>query len=85
MATSDAVCGPATIDRKQHRMSEQWTSGAYPAVPPDEKFRHDLQRALEQTHRQQMAQRKLGAQVRKDMAPSCARRQALPCCCWRCC
>jgi hypothetical protein len=41
-------------------MSEQWTVEAYPAVPPDEKFRQDLQRALEQTHRQQMAQRKLG-------------------------
>jgi hypothetical protein len=41
-------------------MSDQWTAEAYPSVPPNEKFRHDLQRALEQTHRQQMAQRKLG-------------------------
>jgi len=41
-------------------MSKSWTPEAYPAVPPDAKFRQDLQRALEQTHRQQMAQRKLG-------------------------
>jgi hypothetical protein len=40
-------------------MNDQWTAEAYPAVPPNEKFRQDLQRALEQTHRQQMAQRKL--------------------------
>jgi hypothetical protein len=40
-------------------MSELWTPEAYPAVPPDAKFRQDLQRALEQTHRQQAAQRKL--------------------------
>ncbi|MFN8469394.1 MAG: hypothetical protein U0X20_27815 [Caldilineaceae bacterium] len=43
-------------------MSDQWTADTYPAVPPDDKFRQDLQRALEQTHRQQMAQRKLGTQ-----------------------
>ena len=42
-------------------MSEPWTPEAYPAIPPDAKFRQDLQRALEQTHRQQMAQRKVGA------------------------
>lgn len=42
-------------------ISKPWTPSAYPAVPPDAKFRHDLQRALEQTHRQQMAQRKIGA------------------------
>lgn len=41
-------------------VSKPWTPEAYPAVPPDAKFRQDLQRALEQTHRQQMAQRKLG-------------------------
>jgi hypothetical protein len=41
-------------------MSDQWTKDVYPTIPPDEKFRQDLQRALEQTHRQQMAQRKLG-------------------------
>lgn len=40
-------------------MSESWTPEIYPAVPPDAKFRQDLQRALEQTHRQQAAQRKL--------------------------
>jgi hypothetical protein len=40
-------------------MSESWTPETYPAVPPDAKFRQDLQRALEQTHRQQAAQRKL--------------------------
>ena len=43
-------------------MSEPWTPEAYPAVPPDAKFRQDLQAALERTHRQQMAQRKLGTQ-----------------------
>ena len=42
-------------------MSKPWPPDAYPAVPPDAKFRHDLQRALEQTHRQQTAQRKVGA------------------------
>lgn len=42
-------------------MSEPWTPETYPAVPPDAKFRQDLQRALEQTHRQQIAQRKVGA------------------------
>ena len=42
-------------------ISKSWPPGAYPAVPPDAKFRQDLQRALEQTHRQQMAQRKVGA------------------------
>ena len=43
-------------------MSEPWTPEMYPAVAPDAKFRQDLQRALEQTHRQQAAQRKLGTQ-----------------------
>ena len=42
-------------------MNEPWTPETYPAIPPDAKFRHDLQRALEQTHRQQIAQRKVGA------------------------
>jgi hypothetical protein len=41
-------------------MSDQWTADTYPAVPPNEKFRQELQLALEQTHRQQIAQRKLG-------------------------
>lgn len=41
---------------------EQWAVDALPAVAPNAKFRQDLQRALEQTHRQQMAQRKLGTQ-----------------------
>jgi len=45
-------------------MSESWTPQTYPAVPPDAKFRQDLQRALKQTHRQQAAQRKLGTQSR---------------------
>jgi hypothetical protein len=43
-------------------MSKPWTPDVYPSVPPDAKFRQDLQRALEQTHRQQAAQRKLGTQ-----------------------
>ncbi len=42
--------------------AEQWTADALPPVAPNAKFRQDLQRALEQTHRQQMAQRKLGTQ-----------------------
>jgi hypothetical protein len=45
-------------------MSEPWTPETYPAVAPDAKFRQDLQRALEQTHRQQSAQRKLGTHGR---------------------
>ena len=43
-------------------MSESWTKDSYPAVPPDARFRQNLQAALEQTHRQQAAQRKLGTQ-----------------------
>lgn len=46
-------------------MSEQWTAESYPAVPLDAKFRQDLQRALEQTHRQQAVQRKLGTGYRR--------------------
>ena len=42
-------------------MSESWATDSYPAVPPDARFRQNLQAALEQTHRQQAAQRKLGA------------------------
>jgi hypothetical protein len=51
-------------------MSDQWAAEAYPAVPPNEKFRQDLQRALEQTHRQQMAQRKLGTHSSEKRALS---------------
>ncbi len=51
-------------------MSDQFTAESYPAVPPDDKFRQDLQRALEQTHRQQMAQRKLGTQGGQKQALS---------------
>ena len=43
-------------------MSESWATDTYPAVPPDARFRQNLQAALEQTHRQQAAQRKLGTQ-----------------------
>jgi hypothetical protein len=51
-------------------MSDQWTKEIYPTVPPNDKFRQDLQRALEQTHRQQIAQRKLGTHParRQDQA-----------------
>ena len=49
-------------------MSEEWVSNSTPSVPPDDKFRQDLHRALEETHRQQMAQRKLGA--RPDQVPN---------------
>ncbi len=51
-------------------MIDQFTAQSYPAVPPDDKFRQDLQRALEQTHRQQMAQRKLGTQGGQKQARS---------------
>jgi hypothetical protein len=50
-------------------VSDQWIVDTYPAVPPNEKFRQDLQRALEQTHRQQAAQRKLGTQGRRKTSP----------------
>jgi hypothetical protein len=50
-------------------MSDQWTVDTYPAVPPNEKFRQDLQLALEQTHRQQAAQRKLGTHGRRKTSP----------------
>ncbi len=49
-------------------MSEQWTPGAFPTAPLDAKFRQDLQRALEQTHRQQAARRKLGARSKPKAA-----------------
>ena len=41
-------------------MSEEWMSSSTLQVAPDAKFRQDLQRALEQTHRQQLVQRQLG-------------------------
>lgn len=52
-------------------MSESWTKDSYPAVPPDARFRQNLQAALEQTHRQQAAQRKLGTQrpARRMLSP----------------
>jgi len=56
---SHPISDPVSDPRSEPR-SKSWTPEAYPAVPPDAKFRQDLQRALEQTHRQQMAQRKLG-------------------------
>ena len=42
-------------------MSEQWKLDDVPQVAPDDKFRQDLHLALEQTYRQQMARRQLGA------------------------
>jgi hypothetical protein len=42
-------------------MSEDWVSGTAPSVPPDRKFRADLHRALEETHRRQSAQRQTEA------------------------
>lgn len=42
-------------------MSEQWKTDDVPQVPPDDKFRQELHMALEQTYRQQMARRQLGA------------------------
>jgi hypothetical protein len=52
-------------------MSEEWTSEATQQALPDAKFRQDLHRALEQTHRQQMAQRQLG--TRPGVTPATTR------------
>ena len=50
-------------------MSEEWMSSSTIQVSPDAKFRQDLQRALEQTHRQQLVQRQLGTRpARRDLA-----------------
>lgn len=49
-------------------MSEEWMSPSTTQVAPDAKFRQDLQRALEQTHRQQLVQRQLGTRpARRDL------------------
>jgi ferric-dicitrate binding protein FerR (iron transport regulator) len=42
-------------------MKEQWKLDDVPQVSPDDKFRQELHLALEQTYRQQMARRQLGA------------------------
>lgn len=42
-------------------MSEQWSETVTQQVPPDARFRAELHRALEETHRQQVARRKVGA------------------------
>ena len=42
-------------------MNEQWQTNDVPQVSPDDKFRQELHHALEQTYRQQMARRQLGA------------------------
>jgi hypothetical protein len=42
-------------------MSEKWGQETAPQVPPDAKFRADLHRALEESHRQQVARRRVGA------------------------
>ena len=42
-------------------MSEHWKLDDVPQVAPDDKFRQELHLALEQTYRQQMARRQLGA------------------------
>jgi hypothetical protein len=54
-------------------MSEEWVPNSVPSVPPDSKFREDLHRALEETHRQQMAQRKLGARPEHGASPTNSR------------
>lgn len=56
-------------------MSEQWMTNSAPTVPPDTKFRQDLHRALEETHRQQLAQRKVGARAdhKRDLTDGRAR------------
>jgi hypothetical protein len=55
---------------KQNGASES----SAPAVP-DTRFREELQRALEQTHRQQLVQRQLESDKKRELAG--ARRQLL--------
>ncbi len=40
-------------------MDEQWNGGSRPPVAPDDAFRQNLNRALQDTHRQQLAKRQL--------------------------
>ncbi len=40
---------------------ERWNGGDTPQVAPDARFREDLYRALQETHRQQRVQRQLYA------------------------
>lgn len=56
-------------------MSETWGHETAPQVPPDAKFRADLHRALEESHRQQVARRKVGAH-RSGGPDDAARRMA---------
>ena len=42
---------------------------------PDARFREDLQRALEQTHRQQLAQRQLQSDKKRGVAPGAGRQR----------
>jgi MYXO-CTERM domain-containing protein len=56
-------------------MSEKWGHETAPQVPPDAKFRADLHRALEESHRQQVARRKVGAHRSGD-PDAAARRTA---------
>jgi hypothetical protein len=42
-------------------MSEEWVPDAAPPVPPDSKFREELHRALEETHRRQIVERRTSA------------------------
>lgn len=50
-------------------MNDNWKLEDVPQVSPDDKFRQELHLALEQTYRQQMARRQLGA----DPTPAPAR------------
>ena len=63
-------------------MSEEWMSTSTVQVAPDAKFRQDLQRALEQTHRQQLVQRQLGRALPPAASPSDAKLGSpRHCCC----
>lgn len=50
-------------------MQEHWSPDEFPQVTPDAKFRQDLHRALAQTHRQHMVQRRLGTRTAATTPP----------------
>lgn len=41
-------------------MTEEWLEDRTPQVPPDERFRAELHKKLEEVHRKQMTERKPG-------------------------
>ena len=49
---------------------EQWNGGDTPQVAPDARFREDLYRALQETHRQQRVQRQLYGETTGHARPA---------------